>query len=66
MQGLVWTRGEAAGELKIGIDLLDQWLSRRVRPIPHYRDGRKIFIPKVALEAWVIREADEQTNKASA
>ena len=57
MADLVYTRKEAAERLKVGLPLLDVWLNRADRPIPHVREGRKVLIPVAQMEEWVAEEA---------
>ena len=60
MAKLVYTKQEAAEQLKVDIRMVDQWLHRPHRPIPHFRQSRKYLIPVALLEEWTKKEAEEQ------
>ena len=41
MTTLVYTRKEAAEQLNVGLPLLDAWLKRAQRPLPHLRERQE-------------------------
>ncbi len=57
MNNLVYTRQQAAKELQVSLHILDRWMYRSERPIPHLRDGRIILIPVDHLRDWANKEA---------
>ena len=48
---IAYTRKQAAAALQVGLPILDRWMYRDERPIPHIRQGRRILIPVAALAA---------------
>ena len=54
----ILTRQQAADYLNVGLTLLDRIIHRRDNPIPHIRVGKRVVIPRDALEAWISAEVE--------
>lgn len=54
---MTYGRKEACEITGMSIPSLDAFMHREENPIPHFRVGRKVLIPRAALEQWVIDEA---------
>ena len=48
---------EAARLVGVSTSKMQTWLNRRDNPIPHIKDGRKIFIPGFQLMVWLKEES---------
>ena len=58
----ILTRQEAAQYLSIGLSTLDKLVAQRENPLPHIRTGRRVLIPRDALEAWLNSELKRQSR----
>ena len=57
------TRQQTADYLNVGLTTLDKMISRRDNPLPHIRVGRRVIIPREALEAWIVTETERQSGE---
>ena len=48
---------QAAQLVGVSTHKFDEWLKRSKHPVPHFQDGRRIFIPGDLLAEWVKEEA---------
>ena len=58
MESLNYVRKSCSQALGISLPILDVLLNRVENPIPHFRVGRKVLIPRAALEQWLLDEAE--------
>lgn len=58
MESLNYVRKSCSQALGISLPMLDALLNRAENPIPHLRVGRKVLIPRAALEQWLLDEAE--------
>lgn len=58
MEKLVYTVQETAQILNIGLNKAYELIQEK--QIPNLRVGRKILIPKLALESWLVKSADKK------
>lgn len=57
------TRTEAAEALGISVRTLDSLISDRANEFPIVRIGRKVVIPRTALEDWLLRQQVQQGGR---
>lgn len=57
-------RKEACSYIGISMPILDTLLRRENNPIPHFRIGRRIFIPVDGLNEWLAEEARRNAKGA--
>ena len=51
---MAYARKQACEITGMSFPSLDAFMHREQNPIPHFRVGRKVLIPRAALEQWVI------------
>lgn len=56
------SRQQAADYMSIGLSSIDKMIARRDNPLPHIKVGRRVVIPKAALETWIEEEIERQTG----
>lgn len=66
MESLNSGRKSCSQALGISLPMLDVLLNRVENPIPHFRVGRKVLIPRAALEQWLLDEAERTAAKNGA
>lgn len=54
----ILTRQQTADYLTVGLTSLDKMIARRDNPLPHIRVGRRVVIPREALERWIQEETE--------
>ena len=52
----ILTRRQAADYLNVGLSLLDKTIHRQDNPLPHIQVGKRVVIPRDALDAWIDAE----------
>ena len=55
-------RQQTADYMSIGLTSLDKIITRRDNPLPHIKVGRRVVIPRAALETWIREETERQTG----
>ena len=56
----VFTRREAAHDMRISLPTLDGYIHRPEYPLPHFYAGRRILIPVADLKQWLSDEVSRQ------
>lgn len=64
MDKIALTRQETAERMGISLPNLDAFLHRKEHPLPSIQSGRKIIIPRIALDAWLLEESKRTLSHA--
>lgn len=62
MEKLALTREEAAEQCSVSLPVLDAYLKRSNNPMPCFRAGRRVLIPREALKKWLEEETARQAG----
>lgn len=57
-KAMTYGRKEACKVTGMSIPSLDAFMRREENPLPHFHVGRKVLIPRAALEQWLLDEAE--------
>ncbi len=62
MELMNFTRKQAAEAGNMSLPTLDSYLRRKEFPLPHFRSGKKVFIPVDGFREWLAAEAMREVN----
>ena len=61
---LTLTVSEVCELLGVSRPLADAWIKRKVNPLPSIKTAGRYYIPRAALEQWVLDEAARNSGTA--